>query len=255
MSRANTRRVNKAELQQRRRIVFRHISRISAGMLTVALSFSAMMVLNQSFSVSSWEIDVADGNHQLKQQVDTAMQSLPAYDFWSTRPSALRDHLLESVADLENIEIRRTLTGSLQLQAIARTPAGLWQSGDGDIYLVDRHGAAYRKLAAAESADLPLLRIGKADIGAAVDLLQAMRSGQSARYRQISELLADSSNWKINFNQGQQWMISRNQDIEYAVNRIGNLLAKPRWRSGHWRIDARAENRWFIRPSRQEGVI
>lgn len=255
MSRANTRRVNKAEVQQRRRIVLKRVSRISAGALAIALSLSAMTVLNHTFRVSNWEIEVTGSNPQLEKQVDAAMQSLPSYDFWSTRPSVLRTHLLTSVADLENIEIRRTLTGSLQLQAVARTPVALWQSGAGDIYLVDRQGSPYRKFAADEAADLPLMRIGKSDIRAAATLLHAIQTGQPARYPQISELFAVSSNWKINFNQGQQWMISRNQDIAYAVNKIGTLLAKPRWRSGHWRIDARAESRWFIRPGRQEGVI
>lgn len=84
------------------------------------------------------------------------MNALPDYDFWSTRPGLLRSHLLETVPDLENILIQRTLTGSLHMRAIARTPIGLWQKKDGEIFLVDMHGNVYRQLQSSEMADLPI---------------------------------------------------------------------------------------------------
>lgn len=183
------------------------------------------------------------------------MNALPDYDFWSTRPGLLRSHLLETVPDLENILIQRTLTGSLHMRAIARTPIGLWQKKDGEIFLVDMHGNVYRQLQSSEMADLPILRISKADIHEASSMLKSMSIDQPTHFSRISELFATSSSWKINFNHGQQWMISRNKYRSDSINRVSELLTKQRWRSGLWRVDARTAKRWFIRPAKQEGVI
>jgi hypothetical protein len=225
--------------------------------LVLGLTISALLFLNQTFRVSTWQIEVTRSNNSnhLKQQIDTVMKALPNYDFWSTRPGLLRAQLLEAVPDLENIHIQRTLTGSLHLHAIARTSIGLWQKEEGEVFLVDMHGMAYRPLLASETVDLPILRIDDRDIGEACALLQSMRSVQPAYFSRISELFATTNSWKINFNQGQQWMISRNQYISHSISKVSDLLEKPRWRSGHWRVDARAATRWFIRPTKQEGVI
>ena len=104
-------------------------------------------------------------------------------------------------------------------------------------------------------ADLPILRISETDIREASAMLQSMRSGQPIYFSRISELFGNNNSWKINFNQGQQWMISRNQNRSDSINRISELLKKQRWRSGLWRVDARTAKRWFIRPAKQEGVI
>lgn len=256
MSRANTRRIVKAEVQQRRKLIRRRFALTSGITLALALSLSTLFLLNQTFSVSEWEIETsgnAPGN--LVQQIDTALKALPDYDFWSTRPGLLRSHLLETVPDLENIRIQRSLDGSLHLHAIARTAIGLWQKKDGEIFLVDMLGTVYRPLQANDMADLPILRINRADILEASAMLNSMRSDQPIHFSRISELFANSSSWKINFNQGQQWMLSRNQNRSDSINRVSALLEKQRWRSGHWRVDARAATRWFIRPARQEGVI
>jgi len=256
MSRANTRRIAKAEVQQRRQRLRRKITLAAGGVMALTISLSALLLLNQAFRISVWEIEVTgSGPGNLKRQIDTAMKALPDYGFWSTRPSVLRARLLQAVADLEEIHIRRTLTGSLYLHAIARIPVGLWQKEDGEIFLVDIHGVAYRPLQASEMADLPMLRVGERDIREVCELLRFMKSEQPAYFSHISELFANNNSWKINFNRGQQWMISRNRDIPYSISRISDLLEKPRWRSGHWRVDARAETRWFVRPARQEGVI
>ncbi|MES0370668.1 MAG: cell division protein FtsQ/DivIB [Mariprofundaceae bacterium] len=256
MSRANTRRIAKVEVQQRRRVLRRRFALTSGTILATALSLSTLFVLNQTFSVSKWEIETG-GNApvSLERQIDTVMNELPDYDFWSTRPGLLRSHLLETVSDLENIHIQRTLAGSLHLRAVARSPIGLWQKQDGKIFLVDMHGTIYRPLQATEMADLPILRINKADIHEASAMLKSMRSDQPTHFSRISELFANHSSWKINFNQGQQWMLSRNQNRSDSINRVSALLEKQRWRSGHWRVDARTANRWFIRPAKQEGVI
>ncbi|MDX8403069.1 MAG: cell division protein FtsQ/DivIB [Mariprofundaceae bacterium] len=256
MSRANTRRIAKAAVQQRRKLIRKRFVLILGTSLALALLLSTLFLLNQTFTVSKWEIEVSGtAPKNLKQQINTAMKSLPDYDFWSTRPALLHSQLLKAVPDLENIHIQRKLTGSLYLRAIARTAIGLWQKKDGQIFLVDMHGTVYRPLQPTEMADLPMLRISKTDIRAASVMLQSMRSDQPVYFSRISELFANSSSWKINFNQGQQWMISRNQNTSYSIRRVSSLLGKHRWRSGHWRVDARTARRWFIRPAKQEGVI
>lgn len=256
MSRGNTRRVAQAERQQRRQSVRRKIAVTLGSLLAVALTVSSMLLLNQTFRVTTWEI-TAHGHDtaNLEQQIDVAMQNMPAYDFWSTRPGVVRAHLLASVADLEEVSVQRTLSGSLYLDATARTPVGLWQNEEGHVFLVDIHGSAYRPVANTEMADLPILRLGQNDIRQACALLRSMQSLQPHYFSRISELLADDSSWKINFDQGQQWMISRNEHVSHAISKISKLLHKPRWRSGHWRVDARTTSRWFVRPAGQEGVI
>ena len=256
MSRTNTRRVAKAELQQRRQSVRRRIAMTLGSILAITATFFTLLLLNQTFRITNWEIK-ASGDHaaRLEQQLDVAMKSLPAYDFWSTRPGVVREHLLASVADLEDVSVQRTLSGSLYLDATARTPVGLWHQEEGNLFLVDMRGNAYRPVAAAESSDLPILRIGRDDIRQASQLLRSMQSLQPRYFSRISELLADSNSWKINFDQGQQWMISRNEHVSHAISKVSNLLQKPRWRSGHWRVDARTTSRWFVRPAGQEGVI
>jgi len=256
MSRTNTRRMPKVEVKQHRQLIRRRVTLIAGIVMTLTLSISALLLLNQTFRVSTWNIEIAgSAPKSLEQHIDSAMKSLPDYNFWSTRPGVLRTHLLQAVPDLENIDIRRTLTGSLQLYATARTPVGLWQKAESKTFLVDMHGTAYRPLQASETADLPILRVEKTDIREVSELLRFMKSKHPVYFSRISELFTSNNTWKINFDQGQQWLVSRNQDILYSITKIRELLEKPRWRSGHWRVDARAEKRWFFRPTGQEGVI
>jgi len=256
MSRTNTRRVAQAEVQQRRQSRRRMLLLSLGSTLAVAVTVSTLLLLNQTFRINAWEV-TAEGHDadKLKQQIEQSMNLLPLSDFWSTRPGVIRDHLLASIADLEEVNVQRTLSGSLYLKATARTPVGLWQNGENQIFLVDMHGNAYRPLQATENADLPLLRLAQSDIRPACDLLNSMQSLKPGYYSHISELLAESDSWKINFDQGQQWMISRNEHVSHAISKVSNLLQKPRWRSGHWRVDARTTSRWFVRPAGQEGVI
>lgn len=254
--RTNVRRTDVAVVTQRRRARLRRVVQIMGMALALAATAGGGMLLNDTFRVTSWDIEVGENAPAtLHAQIDKAMQSLPSYDFWSTRPSALRRQLLADIADLENIEIRRTLSGSLFLKGIARRPVALWQNGEGKIRLIDVHGNAYRPLAQGELADLPLLRVAEGDIREASDLIHSLQAAEPEFYAAISELLSDGNSWTINFNRGQQWIVPRSRNISYAINRVGTLLDTPRWRSGHWRVDARMEARWYIRPARQEGVI
>lgn len=254
--RANTRRPDMAVVRQHRRVVFHRFFQTAGFMLALGTVTAGVLLFNASFHISSWNIATgANAPATLKQQIDQAMQSIGGDDFWSTRPSAVREHLLASVPDLENVEISRTLTGLLDIRAISRRPIGLWQKGNQGIWLVDSHGNAYRPLAQGETADLPLLRLSGGDVQDAAALLQRMQQSQPQFHALLSELGSDGRSWKIDFNRGQQWILSRNRDALFAINRIGKLLDQRRWRNGHWRVDARIDTRWFIRPARQEGVI
>ncbi|MDT8375282.1 MAG: cell division protein FtsQ/DivIB [Mariprofundaceae bacterium] len=256
MTRSNQRRIAKSEIVQRRKAAVRRIIWVTGSALAVTASASALLLLNRTFSVSEWKIEVVESApSSLHAGIDRSLASLQAYDFWSTRPAIIRNRLLQALPDLEEIHIQRKLTGSLHLHAVARTPVALWQKQEGKIWLVDRHGLPYRPLAANEPADLPVLRMGEADIVEVAALLQQLRAADAKRFSHVSELFASNSSWKINFDQGQQWMISRNENISDAIAGVVTLLEQPRWRSGHWRVDTRIKQRWFIRPTKHEGVI
>jgi len=256
MTRTNQRRIAKSEIVQRRKATMRRFAWIASATIAMTASVSALLLLNRTFSVSEWEIEVVETSpSSLHGKIDRSLASLQAYDFWSTRPAVIRSQLLQTLPDLKEIHIQRKLTGSLHLRAIARTPVALWQKQEENIYLVDRHGLPYRPLMASESADLPLIRVGESDIKEVAALLQRLQVVDPNRFTHVSELFASNSSWKMNFDQGQQWMLSRDEDISNAITRVVALLEKPRWRSGHWCVDARMKQRWFIRPTKHEGVI
>jgi cell division septal protein FtsQ len=256
MSRTNQRRIAKSEIVRRRRATMRSLAWIAGSAVAVVASASALLLLNRTFSISEWNIEVAESSpSSLHGEIDRSLASIQAYDFWSTRPATIRSWLLQALPDLEDIQIQRKLPGSLHLHAVARTPVALWKKQEGNIYLVDKHGLPYRQLSANESADFPVLRVGESDIVEVVALLQRLRVVDPNRFSHISELFANNGSWKINFDQGQQWMISRNGNLSDTITRVVALLEKPRWRSGHWRVDTRMKQRWFIRPTKHEGVI
>ncbi len=256
MSRPNQRRIAKSEIVRRRRATMGRLIWITGSAIAVLISASALLLLNRTFSISEWKIEVAESSpSSLRGEIDRSLASIQAYDFWSTRPAVIRSQLLQELPDLKDVYIQRKLTGSLHLHAIARTPVALWKKQEGNIFLVDKYGLPYRQLSANEPADFPILRMGESDIAEVAALLQRLQVIAPNRFSHVSELFASNSSWKINFDQGQQWMISRNGNISSAITRVVALLEKPRWRSGHWRVDTRMKQRWFIRPTKHEGVI
>jgi len=256
MTRANQRRIAKADISERRRATMKRIAWILGSSFAMAASVSALLLLNQTFSVTEWDIEVIESSpSSLHGDINSSLAAIENRAFWSTRPATIRSRLIQTLPDLEELHVQRTLTGSMHLRAIARTPIALWQRQNGSIYLVDKSGLPYRQLSADESVDLPLLRMGESDIVEVAGVLQQLRVADPNRFSRVSELFATNSSWKINFDQGQQWMISRSENIANAITSVVALLDKPRWRSGHWRVDTRMKQRWFIRPTKQEGVI
>jgi cell division septal protein FtsQ len=256
MSRSNQHRIAKSEITRRRKATMRSLTWIIGSAIAVVASASALLLLNRTLSISEWKVEVVEPlPSSLHGAINQSLASIQAYDFWSTRPAVIRSQLLQALPDLEDIQIQRKLPASLHLHAVARTPVALWKKQEGNIYLVDKHGIPYRQLSANESADFPILRVGESDIVEVVALLQRLRVADPKRFSHISELFTNNSSWKINFDQGQQWMISRNVNLSDTITRVVALLEKPRWRSGHWRVDTRMKRRWFIRPTKHEGVI
>jgi len=256
MTRNNQRRIAKSEITNRRKATMKRVVWFTGSIVAVTASISGIHLFNQAFSISQWKIEVVEATpSSLQNDIDHSLSALESREFWSTRPSVIHSRLTQSLPDLKEIHIQRKLAGSLHLRAIARTPVALWQKQEGSVYLVDEHGFPYRQLSSNEAADFPVLRMGREDITQVAALLQQLKMADPNRYSQISELFATNSSWKINFDQGQQWMISRSDDLSHAISSVVALLEKPRWRSGHWRVDARMKKRWFIRPTKHEGVI
>ncbi|MCF7821320.1 MAG: hypothetical protein K9M17_02625, partial [Mariprofundaceae bacterium] len=141
MTRNNQRRIAKSEILQRRKAVMRSLAWVTGSAIVLAVSVSALLLLNRTFSVSEWKIEVVESSpSSLHAEINHSLASIQANDFWSTRPVTIRNQLLQALPDLEEVYIRRNLPGSLHLHAVARSPVALWKKQEGSIYLVDRHG-------------------------------------------------------------------------------------------------------------------
>ncbi|MDQ7012038.1 MAG: hypothetical protein Q9M29_09475, partial [Mariprofundaceae bacterium] len=94
-------------------------------------------------------------------------------------------------------------------------------------------------------------------LASASALLAELRDLDGDRYVHISELASTHDGWKLYFERGQYWLIPRSSTevMKQRIRSLVALLKQPRWRSKKWRIDARMNTRWFIRPAKQEGVI
>jgi len=253
--RNNSRRISQTDVQARRISLLRWSSRVSAAAAMLLLLAGTAMLLNEQFRLESWRIEIeGDNRTALQQQVDREMRSLSDLDYWHTRPAILSDRLLAMLPDLLDVHVQRSLSGTATIEARARTAVALWQH-DQSVELVDLFGTAYRQLQPKEISDLPILRADENELFAASQLLGMFKATHPRRFQTISELLTGHDEWKINFSKGEQWILSRHQDVSDSIRSVSDLLDKPRWKSGHWRVDARSESRWFIRPATQEGVI
>ncbi|MDQ6979113.1 MAG: hypothetical protein Q9M09_02915, partial [Mariprofundaceae bacterium] len=174
---------------------------------------------------------------------------------WDARPAAVLQGLKLRVPDIDHLEVSRTLPGSLHIIATNRHVVALWESPNGQVMLVDQHGQPYRALARGEVADFPLLRLDAPHLPTACALLIGMQSARSPWLMALSEITADLDGWRLNLSAGQQWLIPFGKKSLKSVTKITLLLQQPRWHTGIWRIDARQENRWFVRPAKSQGVI
>jgi cell division septal protein FtsQ len=115
-------------------------------------------------------------------------------------------------------------------------------------------GEAYRPLRRNESYNLPILRLPRPQLREALELLAALRQDEK-RYHMLSEVLTLQNSWKLYFTHGRSWIVPRGLQAQQRISRLTALLQKPRWRKHAWRVDARSQTRWFLRPVKQEGVI
>lgn len=232
-----------------------------AGILSGAWSF------NQGMRIKHWQIYATA---PLKADIEHALQHMGKLDFWHSRPALLREQLLSKVSDLADIQIQRQLPNTLVIHVTPRLPIALWFNKDGlhkdknnkntvskqgQLYLVDEYGVAYRARKHGEPSDLPVLRMQKKHLAAACQWLAALKKEQPQWFTRSSELFASPTGWKLNLVAGQQWQIPFGPRGLKNISQLSNILKQPRWHTGNWRIDTRWENRWFLRPATHEGVI
>jgi len=249
--RANQRR-RQSDKNRQKTIVWRNYFIYSSVFLTLLLATgSALWSLNQSLSVKQWHIYAPT---PIKSAIQKQLSMLDNLDFWHSRPSVLRKHLLATIPDLADIHIQRQLPSTLNIHITARQAIALWQS-DKQLYLVDHFGTPYRPRKLGEASDLPLLRMKKQHLKMACFLLNKLKRNQPEWFASSSELFAQHDGWKLNLTAGQQWLLPLGERALSNIHRLNSILQQPRWHAGNWRVDTRLDKRWFIRPATHEGVI
>lgn len=232
---------------------YRQVSTISVLLLVVGgLSLTAGWVLMQRFEPVSWKVSAP---LSLQQKIEESMQMMSPQGLWSARPALIQQELLQRIPDIARVQVQRTLPSSLHIKAEARVVIALWQQPGGRVMLIDDHGQAFRPLARGELMDYPLLRLDAQHLAAASSLLTSMKQGQSAWLAALSEVFADIDGWRLNLSSGQQWLLPFGEKGIESVSRITAMLQHSRWHAGVWRVHARQENRWFVRPAKYQGVI
>ncbi|HXH72041.1 MAG TPA: cell division protein FtsQ/DivIB [Mariprofundaceae bacterium] len=251
MSRENRRRTDpEMSRQHRRRWLARFARAGLLGGVTLAMT-AGLWWLNGAMRIESWSIEGPKALQvAIGQQLELRKEQLDLIHAW---PSCLHDDLLAAIPDLADVSIARQLPNHLQMVAVARRPMALWQDGD-QVWLVDDQATAYRKLAASESPDLPLLRVPQTDLAASVELLAGLQTADAGKLAELSEVRTDGSDWRLYFDRGELWMLPQEHD-DRLLARLNGILNSPRWKNGTWRVDARASTRWYLRPAAQGGVI
>ncbi len=214
-----------------------------------SLAFSAIY-MNNKFAVEHWQVKA---NPQLSKQIEQYLAEKESKAFWQTRASLLQRELLAGIPDIEALEIRRILPNGLQINAKARQPLALWENGESSVMLIDEQATAYRPLKRGEYQDLPILRLASNELPKAATLIQKIQAYDASRLGELSEVIVEDERWRLNFSYGEQWQFHQ-AGIEQDLEQVIRLLATPRWSGGHWRMDARIPQRWFIRPARQEVI-
>jgi len=251
-TRPNQRRIRDEVRLQRRAVIRSRLAATGMGVLGVALLGGGLWSLNHMLGIDHWQISASS---DLQRQIDRELQAMGKLDFWHSQPDALRRQLSEALPDIATIRIQRQLPDRLVIEAEARVPVALWQQEDDHIWLVDGDGNAYRPMRRNEAFNLPLLRMPRRQLADASHLLATMARTDPDRFKQLSELIDDGNGWKLNLAMGQQWRLPFGATAIRQLARLETLLAQPRWRSGHWRINTRLGSRWFFRPADPQGVI
>lgn len=235
------------------RRMLRVAGRSLLGVVVVAGLTLAGVGLNRTFRVDRWHISGVDP--ALAHAIEHQLGQMGPMDFIHSRPAYLREKLATAIPDLATISISRHLPHSLDIKATARVPVAFWQGPQKGIWLVDSKGLAYRKLRHDEYEDLPLLRMPGEVLGEAVALLQTMQGIAPDRCAALSEFIARSDAWKMDFDHGQSWLLPRGDNADRDLQKLVALMHDRRLKGGDWKVDARMDTRWFIRKAGEGGVV
>jgi len=209
--------------------------------------------MNQALTVHAWQIRGVP--EALEVAIEKELQASEPLDLVHAWPSLLRARLLARLPDLAEVNIARELPDRLLINATRRMPVALWRNPQGVVLLVDGRALAYRELAAGEMADLPLLRVSSASLERSVAMLLRLRQEDVGRYAQLSEWIEEHDGWRLNFERGNCWLLPEGAAAAPRMQKLIALMRQPRWQKGNWRIDVRADTRWFIRKSKLGGMV
>jgi len=249
--RGNQHRIDPAAKRAEHSLMLARTGRILVVLFMLAGFAGGGWWLNRTFSVSEWSVTAPA---PIKQAIENSMRAMAERDFLHTRPASLRQQWLEQIPDMEDVQIVRQLPHAIQITAVARKPAALWQDEQNRLHLFDSTGHAYRLLGKGESPDLPLLRVREEQLPAIHRLLQALAGQQVHKLSELSEIHAGSNDWKLYFSRGATWILPQ-QSEQQTIQFMAALLSQPRWRQGQWSVDTRIQSRWFIRPAGRGGII
>ncbi|MDX8388664.1 MAG: hypothetical protein R8M46_09080 [Ghiorsea sp.] len=222
--------------------------------VVVAVLVMGGLQLNQKLSVTYWDIE-ADAH--VETQIKAYFAEQKELDFWHTRASVIQDELIERIPDIKRLEVSRILPNGLLVKAKARAPIALWENRttneSGQVMLIDKDGIAYRVLSRGENLDLPIFRLAQDALGQASILVHQLLKANPSKAHALSEVIVAENEWRLNFAHGEQWQL-KEKNLKQDVNKVMEILVQPRWAQGHWRMDARIPQRWFVRPAKQEVI-
>lgn len=251
MSRSNHRRADPNVVKAKRMRRVSHLGKMIALVALIGATLFGGWWLNGAMAVATWQIE---GDAALKLALVEQLEAMPKRDFINTRPDALAEIWMQRLPDMDSVQISRVLPDALHIRAVARVPAALWLDEKSQLQLFDDKGNAYRLLQRGESPDLPLLRVAREQLPQAHALLQLLHRQDLINIAALSEIRAANRYWQIYFSKGVAWKIPFGQEQD-AMTQLSSLLKQPRWSNRNWRVDARLQTRWFIRPAKYGGVI
>jgi len=216
------------------------------------LACGGIFGLDTALAVKDWRIEGVDAS--IRQQADAVLHDMRPLGLFSMTPARVCARLLAEASDIAACQGRRQLPDRLLLTLEPTHPVAMWKNGDA-LMLVDASGRAYRQMGQTESLDLPLLRASRADLPLASEILRALRRAGDAWLPQLSECIASDTSWKLLFGGQQRWLLPKGGDAIRKVGELASMLEQGRWQAGAWLVDARLDQRWFIRQTRSGGVI
>ncbi len=250
----NVRRKKKVKPVKRRMTWFKPLQVVLIASTVIAVLGFSTMKLNQEMTVTYWKIDSPE---HIKKPISVYFANKESFDFWHTRAAVIQRDLTALIPDIQRIEVSRILPDGLLIKATARQPIALWENvaakTDKVVMLVDEQGVAYRPILRGEQLDLPLFRLDASRLKTATAVLHHLSVNMPERAQALSEVIVERQAWRLNFARGEQWQLNQ-ASLQDDLPKVLSILSQPRWARGHWRMDARIPERWFIRPAKQEVI-